>query len=159
MTFQATYKVKGSTASIVFAQQGAKTSFSTGTTAYYSDGATSTVCDSSNGTPSCSTGAKPLTGLLSLINPTQMSNAVLAATTSAVSVNHSTENHSGQSSSCVAYAVGLQRVKYCVNDQGVVTFIRIPTGTFELTAYTTNVSDAEVSVPAGAKFGPAPSAS
>ena len=70
-TFKATYRVKGSTLSIVFAQEGSKSSFSSGTSAYYSDGQTRTECDTSNGTPSCYTGAKPLTGLLSLISPTE----------------------------------------------------------------------------------------
>ena len=48
-------------------------------------------------------------------------------------------------------------MKYCINDQGILTYIRIPAGAFELTAYTTNVSDADVSVPANATLQSAPS--
>ena len=48
-------------------------------------------------------------------------------------------------------------MKYCVDDEGILTYIKIPTGTFQLTAYTTAVSSTDVSVPAGATFAPAPS--
>jgi hypothetical protein len=43
-----------------------------------------------------------------------------------------------------------------MNSQGIVTFIKIPEGAFDLTAYTTAVSAADVSVPANATFRPAP---
>jgi hypothetical protein len=132
----------------VFAQDGSKSSFSTGTTAYYSDGAINTVCDSSSGTPACYNGAKPLSGLLSLISPTRVSSAIQAA--AAVSVSHSTEHHNGQASSCIAYLDAGQKVKYCIDGQGIVTYIKIPNGAFELSSYTTSVSPADVSVPAGA---------
>ena len=157
--FKATYRAKGSNATIVFAQDGSLSSFSTGTTAYYSVGSNSTVCDSSSGTPLCYTGAKPLAGLLSLISPTKVSSAIQAAATAAVSVSHSTEHHSGQSSSCISYSDAGQNVKYCINDQGIVTYIKIPSGSFELTGYTTAVSTTDVSVPAGATMQSAPPAS
>jgi hypothetical protein len=149
-TFKATYRAKGSNTTIVFAQEGSKSSFATGTTAYYSDGSSNTVCDTSSGTPACYAGAKPVAGLLSLISPTKVSSAIHAAALAAVPVSHSTEHHSGQSSSCVAYSDAGQKVKYCINDQGILTFIKIPSGSFELSAYTTAVSPADVSVPAGA---------
>jgi hypothetical protein len=149
-TFKATYRAKGSNATIVFAQDGSRSSFSTGTTAYYSNGASNTVCDSSSGAPACYRGAKPLAGLLSLISPTNVSGAIQAAAAAALPVSHSTEHHSGQSSSCVAYFAAGQKVKYCINDQGIVTYIKIPSGSFELSGYTTVVSPADVSVPAGA---------
>ncbi len=155
-TFAATYEAKGDTATIVFAQRGPKTSFSSGTTSYYSDGATNTVCDTSSGVPSCYTGAKPLTGLLSLIDPAQETSAIQAANAEGQAVGYSTATHDGQLSSCISYTKAGQRLKYCINDHGVVTYIKIPTGAFELTAYTTNVSDAEVSVPANATMVPAP---
>jgi hypothetical protein len=157
--FKATYRAKGSNATIVFAQVGSQSSFSTGTTAYYSVGSNSTVCDSSSGTPLCYTGAKPLAGLLSLISPTRVSSAIQAAAMAAVSVSHSTEHHSGQSSSCISYSDAGQNVKYCINDQGIVTYIKLPSGSFELTGYTTAVSTADVSVPGGATMRPAPPAS
>jgi hypothetical protein len=147
-TFKATYRAKGSNTTIVFAQDGSKSSFLTGTTAYYSDGSSNTVCDSSSGTPACYTGAKPLGGLLSLLSPTRVSSAIQAA--AAVSVSHTSEHHSGQPSSCIAYSDAGQRVKYCIDVQGIVTYIKIPNGAFELTAYTTAVSPGDVSVPAGA---------
>ena len=106
--------------------------------------------------PSCYTGAQPLTGLLSLIDPAQESSAIQAANAEGLSVSYSTATHDGQLSSCVSYTKAGQRVKYCIDDHGILTYIRIPSGEFELTAYTTNVSDAEVSVPANATMVPAP---
>ncbi len=156
-TFEATYQAKGANSTIVFAQKGLKSSFSTGTTSYYSDGATSTVCDTSSGAPSCYTGAKPLAGLLSLIDPSQESSAIQAANTEGLAVSYSSATHDGQLSSCISYTKAGQRLKYCIDDHGIVTYIRIPTGAFELTAYTTDVSDAQVSVPTNATMVPAPS--
>jgi len=156
-TFKATYLAKGASTTIVFARKGSKTSFSTGTTAYYSDGATNTVCDSSSGAPSCYTAATPLSGLLSLMNPAQESSAIQAANAAGLSVDYSTATHDGQLSSCISYSKAGQRVKYCINDHGILTYIKIPTGAFELTSYTTAVSDADVSVPANATIRPAPS--
>ena len=157
MTFKATYQAKGVNTTIVFAQKGSKTSFLTGTTAYYSDGATNTVCDSSGAAPSCYTAATPLSGLLSLIDPAEESSAIQAANAAGVAVNYSTATHDGRLSSCISYSRAGQRVKYCIDDHGILTYIRIPTGAFELTAYTTDVSDADVSVPINATIGPAPS--
>ena len=155
--FEATYQAKGANTTIVFAQKGSKTSFSTGTTSYYSDGATNTVCDSSGGVPLCYTGARPLSGLLSLLDPTEDSSAIQAANAEGLTVNYSTATHDGQLSSCISYSKAGQRLKYCIDDQGIVTYIKIPTGDFELTGYTTNVSDAAVSMPANATVRPAPS--
>ncbi len=155
--FKATYEAKGANSTIVFAQKGAKTAFLTGTTSYYSEGASNIVCDSSSGVPSCYTGAKPLGGLLSLIDPARESSAIQAAASAGSPVDYSEENHGGQLSSCISYSNAGQRVKYCINDQGILTYIRIPAGAFELTAYTTNVSDADVSVPANATIQPEPS--
>jgi len=155
--FKATYEAKSANSTIVFAQKGAKTAFLTGTTSYYSEGASSIVCDSSSGVPLCYTGAKPLGGLLSLIDPARESSAIRAAAAAGSPVSYSEENHDGQLSSCISYANAGQHVKYCINDQGILTYIRIPAGAFELTAYTTNVSDADVSVPANATLQSAPS--
>jgi len=156
-TFKATYQAKGANTTIVFAQKGPQTSFSTGTTAYYSNGATNTVCDSSGAAPSCYTAATPLSGLLSIMSPTEEFSAIQAANAAGLSVNYSTATHDGQLSSCISYSKAGQRVKYCINDHGILTYIKIPTGAFELTAYTTDVSESDVSAPANATIRPAPS--
>jgi hypothetical protein len=43
-----------------------------------------------------------------------------------------------------------------MNSQGIVTFIKIPEGAFDLTDYSTAVSPGDVSVPTNATFRPAP---
>ena len=107
--------------------------------------------------PLCYTGAKPLGGLLSLISPAREASAIQAAASAGSPVGYSEETHDGQVSSCISYSDAGQHVKYCINDHGIMTYIRIPAGAFELTAYTTTVSDADVSAPANATMQPAPS--
>ena len=157
-TFKASYtstQGSGSTQTLTFAQKGSKSSFTSGTTTFYSDGTTSTFCDNSQSPPTCTqtsgTGANPLAGLLTLFSPQGVSSAIQAAAAAAagVTVSHSSETHGGQASSCISYSRAGQGVKYCVNGDGVVTLIQTPTGSFELTSYTTSVSDSDVSVPAG----------
>jgi hypothetical protein len=155
-TFMATYQAKGSNTTILFARMGSRSSISTGTTTFYSDGTSNTVCDTSSGTPSCYTGAQPLAGLLSPIDPAEASSAIQSVVASGVSVSYSTEHHDGLLSSCISYPNRGQHVKYCMNSQGVVIYLKIPTGAFQLTSYTTRVPDAYVSVPANATFHPAP---
>jgi len=156
--YKATYKAVGSSATITFAQLGARMSFSGGGTAYYSNGTNNTVCDSTNSPTSCYTGAKPLTGVLALISPKAVANAVLQAQSAqASSVRHDDEHHDGLASTCLAYTLQLQRIKYCLDDQGVVTYIKIPRAAFVLTDYTTSVSAADVTTPPGAITRPTPS--
>jgi hypothetical protein len=157
--FKATYRARGSAATIVFAQDGGQSSFTAGTTSYYSAGTADTVCDVSGGTPSCYTGAKPLSGLLSLISPAAVAGAIDTAATSSTSLNHSTEHHGGQLSSCISYTEQSQPVKYCLDDQGVVTYIKIPTAAFDLSAYSSSVTSADVSVPSDATLQPEPAVS
>jgi len=132
------------------------TSFATGATTYYSDGGASTLCDSAGGTVSCYTGAKPLTGVLALVNPSELAGGVRAASAHAVPMSLSSERHDGQPSTCVSYVTQGQRAKYCVDGAGVVTYLRIPSATFQLTGYTTAVTDAAVTVPPGATMRPSP---
>jgi hypothetical protein len=155
--FKATYRAKGgSGTTIVYAQIGSRSSLSTGTTTFYSDGTANTVCDTSSGTPACYTGAQPLSGLLSPIDPAQASSTIRAVESSGAPVSYSTEHHDGLLSSCISYPNDGQHVKYCVDGQGVVIFLKIPTGAFELASYTTAVSEADVSVPADATYQPTP---
>jgi hypothetical protein len=154
--YEATYKANGSPTTFTFAQLGAMTSFASGGTTDYSDGAQSTVCDAAGGTVSCDTGAKPLTGVLALVSPSELAGAVRAASAHDVPVKQSSEHHDGQLSTCVSYVTQGQRVKYCVNGAGIVTYMRIPSATFQITGYTTAVTAADVTVPPGATMLPSP---
>lgn len=153
--FKASYQARGSSTTLLFAKIGSRTSFVTGTTALYTNGAANTVCDTSSGRPSCYTGAQSPTGLLSVVDPSQESQAVHAAANAGASVSYTTERRGGQQSLCMAYSQSGQPVKYCIGELGIVTYLKIPSGTFELTGYTTQVTSADVSVPANATILPA----
>ena len=154
-SFKATYQAHGSSTTLTFAKIGSRTSFVTGTTAFYTNGGANTVCDTSSGKPSCYTGAKPPTGLLSVVDPSQESQAVHAAAAAGTSVSYTVEHRGGQQSLCMAYSQSGQPVKYCIGSMGIVTYLKIPSGTFELTGYTTQVTNADVSVPGDATMLPA----
>lgn len=153
--FKAVYQANGQPTTLTFAQDGSQSSFSTGPTSYYANGSTTTICDSSSGRPICYV-SSPLTGLLSLVSPANEASAIQEALVAGVRVTHSNERHDGEMSSCVAYAKSGQQVKYCTDDQGIVTFIKLPVGAFVLTSYSTNVSEADVSLPSGAEVVAAP---
>lgn len=143
-TFKATYHASiGGT--LTYAQQGPKSAFVAGATTYYSDGTTNSVCDTTTGTPVCHTRVKPLTGVLSLVSPANALTAIDTVARKGTPIVHSTQAGSGQ---CLAYTYGQQPVKYCVNSQGLVSYITTPYGTFRLVGITTTVSDSEVSSPA-----------
>lgn len=137
----------------MFAEIGAESSFSTGDTTFYTDGAKNTVCSTSNGHLVCYTGAQPLNGVLSLISPAKASNSIRSVIAATTQVKYSKEPHGV---GCVSYSVEDQPVTYCINNQGIISYINTATGTFKLTAYTTNVALSQVSVPAGAVMEPEP---
>lgn len=149
-TFKATYSASDHT-TVVYAQMGANSSFTAGSTGYYSIGASDTVCDNGNATPVCYTDAQPLQGVLSLVEPARASSAIRAAASGGASVTHTTESHGVQ---CLSYSLGGEQVKYCINRQGIVSYIGVPSGNFQLTQYTTDVSQADVSVPPNASTNP-----
>jgi hypothetical protein len=144
--FRATYSTAGSL-TIVFAQMGGQWSFGASPTTYYSNGSSATVCDTSTGTPVCTSNVRPLTGQLILINPTQ----TLAALSSAPSkgLTHSTQSNGDR---CVSYPASGGQIHYCVNGDGIVTTLRLPQGSVNLKSYSTNVSSTDVSVPSGARM-------
>jgi hypothetical protein len=149
-TFQATY-TGSDNSTMTFAQMGSRTAFSTGSTAYYRNGSADTVCDIGNTKPVCYTGAQPLQGVLSLVSPASTYAAIQAVVSGNVSVNHTTQDHGVQ---CLAYTFQSQSVKYCVDQQGIVSYIGIQGGNYKLTKFTADVSEASVSVPSNAVVNP-----
>jgi hypothetical protein len=150
--FTATYRAVNANATVVYSQLGSQSAFSTGSSTEYTSGSTSTVCDTSGPRPTCSTGGKPLSGLLSVLDPVSASAAVRAARAQGSSVKTSIEHQDNQISSCISYTQSGSHVKFCVNYQGVVDFIKIPNATFKLVGYTSAVTPADVSVPADAIY-------
>lgn len=145
LTFKTTYHVSiGGT--FGYAQSGVKSAFVAGATTYYTDGSTDTVCDDTSGTPVCTGTTRPLTGVLSLVRPANMYAAIGDLARSPDPVKPTTKSGLGE---CLAYTLQSEAVKYCVNSQGILSYIDTPYGIFRLTAFTTTVADSDVSVPGG----------
>lgn len=143
LTYKASYRSTSAGATLTYAQLGAQTAFAAGQTTYYSDGVTNTVCDTSSGHPVCYTDAKPLTGLLSLISPASAAHAIQALLDGATSVTQSTQS----GAQCLAYLLSAQKVKYCINGQGIVSYINVGAGAFKLNGLTASVSSSDVTAP------------
>lgn len=152
-TFEATYKLSSSASVVTYAQQGSLRSLSTGTATYFVNGSSNTVC--SGTPPTCYTGAKPLTGVLAVIIPAQAAGAIRALVTDNVPVTLTSETRGGAMSSCIAYDDQGIPVKYCLDAQGYLTFVKVPGGSFVRTSFSTQVTTA-LSPPAGATYQPAP---
>jgi len=152
-SFTATYEASGSNTTVTFTQLGSKSALATGTTTYYTDAATNTVCDTSQSPPACYTGAAPLTGVLSLINPAAAASAIRSATGESSAVTFQSEPDHVQ---CISYPLQSQTVQYCIDSAGLLTYVGSQIAAFHLTTHSTGVSDSEVSVPAGATLMPTP---
>ncbi len=168
-TFMATYSASNlssggtsSTQTITIAQKGTQSAFTTGSGSFYSNGTTDTFCGNSSGSLQCTqssgTGVNPLASLVDLFNPATVSAEIQAVAAAAgVSVTQSNETHGGLSSQCYSYTKSGQASKACFSSSGILTYASSAGGSFELTSFTTNVSDSDVSIPAGATIVTEPS--
>ena len=152
VNFKATYRAVNANSTVVYSQLGGRSAFSTGSSTEYTSGSTSTVCDTSGSRPVCTTSGRPLSGLLSVLDPASASAAVRAARAHGSSVKTSIQRQDNVRSSCVSYSQSGSRVKFCVNYLGIVDFLKIPNATFQLVGYTSAVTPADVSVPASAVY-------
>jgi hypothetical protein len=152
-SFAATYKLSGRSTVVTYAQSGSLSALSTGTATYYVDGSSNTVC--TTGTPTtCYSGSKPLTGVLAVIIPAQAADAIRIVVEHDVPVTLTSESRGGALSSCIAYDDRGIPVKYCLDSQGYLTFVKVPGGSFVRTSFSTQVTTA-LSPPAGATYQPA----
>jgi len=161
-TFKATYSATNSTTgttTITIAQMGTQSAFSSSSGAAYFDGTTTTFCSSGGQCEQTTgTGTDPYASLIDLFNAGTVSGEIQAyAAAQGVSITPSTETHGGLSSSCFAYSKAGQAFKFCFSDHGILTYVAAPNGTFELTSFSTNVTSADVSPPAGATIVTTPS--
>ncbi|MDE3086464.1 MAG: hypothetical protein KGJ77_06830 [Acidobacteriota bacterium] len=152
--FEATYKLSSNSTMVTYAQEGSSSSLSTGTATYFASGPSHTVCTVGS-PPTCYTGAKPLTGVLAVIIPAQAAAAFRALVANNVPVTLTSETRGGAMSSCIAYEDQGIPVKYCLDSQGYLTFVKVPGGSFVRTSFSTQVTTA-LSPPAGATYQPAP---
>jgi hypothetical protein len=159
-TFKATYKSTGSSSgTFVFAQKPPKTYFSSGESQLIDTGTTTYICTGSSGTPTCiaSGASNPLAGVLGLFNGAtittflQTARAQAAAHAAGYDLSYSDATYAGQPSKCVTATGPSGTSKYCVTDSGIIAYVSTPGGNvFELTDYTTSLSDSDFQLPAGA---------
>jgi len=162
-TFKATYSSSGgssSTQTIVFEQKPPKTYFSSGTGSVINDGTTTYYCDTSNSPPTCissSSSSNPLASLVGIFTGAtvaaflQSAQAQAAAHAAGYNLSYSSATYAGQPSHCVSASGPQGSGKYCVTDSGIIAYVDSGSGdVFQLTDYTTNVSDSDFSLPAGA---------
>ena len=145
LTFKATYKASAGRSTLTYSQMGTRSAFSDGTSTYYSDAGFNTECDMNNGGPTCYTNRQPLSGVLSLISPIDVLAALQELDASGTQgVIHNTQRNGVQ---CLTYTLQGQAVKYCIRPTGIVSLLSTPDGSFRLTAYTTTVTEGDVTPP------------
>jgi len=164
-TFKATYSSTGgsssSTSTVVFEQKPPKTNFSSGGGQVINDGKTTYYCSTSSGAPQCfasSTSSNPLGAVFGLFSGAavttflQTARAQAAAHAAGYNLTYSSATYAGQPSHCVQASGPQGSGRYCVTDSGIIAYVDSGSGgnVFELTGYTTNVSDSDFSLPAGA---------
>jgi hypothetical protein len=119
-------------------------------------------CSSSSGTPTCvSVGSTdPLADTLDFVTGDTALSALNALKTGIAqklpnfSASYSTATYAGQTAQCVSGTESTNTYKYCVTDSGVLAYAGGTStsgfGGLTITAFSTNVSSSEFSLPAGA---------
>ncbi|HUO47533.1 MAG TPA: hypothetical protein VMU09_01740, partial [Acidimicrobiales bacterium] len=161
-TFKATYTSSGSSSqTIVFEQKPPKTFFSSGTSQVINNGSTTYFCSNdSGGSPTCiasSGSTNPLAGILDIFSGAtvtaflQTAQAQAAAHAAGYNLSYSNGTYAGQASKCISATGPSGTGKYCVTDSGIIAYVDSGNGNvFQLTDYSTNVSDSDFQLPAGA---------
>lgn len=162
-SFKATYDMlSGSgTQTITVAQKPPKSSLSTEGSTVITDGSKSIVCSGAGTDVSCismgSGSANPAAGVMNLIDAKSIASVLkgyesqAAAKIAGVSIEEGSRTFAGIRSTCVTVTTGKTDVgEWCVGDNGVLTYVSSGGSKIELKSYSADVSDADVSVPAGA---------
>jgi hypothetical protein len=165
-TFKAEYKTSGAEGAetVVIEQKLPKTFFSSAGGTIINNGSATYYCTGSGGRAQCASqsGANPITSLASIFSPAaaisamQQAQAQLAAHLAGYSVTFTDQSFAGLAATCVNISAQGQTAKYCVAQNGILTYSGTSTSSFELTSYTTNMSDSDFSLPAGATVVTAP---
>ncbi len=173
-TFKASYTAtdsSGKQTTTTFEQKGAKSVFASGDgNSFINDGTTTYLCSagsssdsSTTAAPTCQnlgTAGNPLASVIGLYNGTtllpllQGLQAQVAAKAAGVSVSYTKETFAGQSSKCATWSYQGQSAKWCVTDSGIIAYYGGSgtggSGSFQLSSYSSNPSDDDFKVPAGA---------
>lgn len=167
VTFKAEYTYSGAGISgpITIEQKPPKTLFKTGDAEVLGTGTTTYYCSVSGSQPTClnAGNSNPLTAITQLFNPDNAATAIqaaqaqVAAHQAGYNVSFSTETFAGASSDCATITSASVTGKYCVTKSGVLAYSGTGTANFQLTSYSTSVSDSDFALPAGASTQTIPS--
>ncbi len=161
-TFKAVYSFTGSgtPGSVTIEQKPPKTVFKSGDGAVIGNGTTTYFCSATGAKPTCISGgsgsANPLAGITQLFNPESSLNAIraaqaqLAAKAQGYNVSFSTQSFAGVDANCVTVTGAGQTGKYCVTKGGILAYAGTSADNFQLSSFSTSVSDSDFSLPAGA---------
>jgi hypothetical protein len=175
LTFGATYSAVTSgsaakTETFTYAQMPPKSVFEVSGIKVIDTGTATYSCSSASGTPTCiseGTG-DPLADTLNFITGDTALTALNALKTGIAqklpnfSATYSTATYAGQSAQCVSGTESTNTYKYCITDSGVLAYAAGTStsgfGGLTLSAFSTNVSSSEFSLPPGATVVTTPSA-
>jgi hypothetical protein len=145
---------------VTIEQKPPKTVFKSGEGEAIGTGTATYFCSTGSAQVTCVTGgtgsANPLAGITQLFSPEsavaalQTAQAQLAAKAQGYDVSFSNENFAGVGAKCVTVSASGQTGKYCVTKDGILAFAGTAAQNFQLSSYSTSVSDSDFSLPAGA---------
>lgn len=168
-SFKAVYTAtnNGQTQTVTFEQAPPKSYFASSDGSVIDTGSTTYFCSTSSGQQTCistSGGQNPLAGLLQLFSPAtavtalQQAETEVAAHVAGVDVSFSSQTFAGQDSTCVTVNASGQSGKYCVaKSSGILTYEGTGSNSFELTSFSSSVTDSDFAPPAGATIETIPS--
>jgi hypothetical protein len=156
-TFKAVYTANesgGTATTVTIEQKPPKSLFSTGDGEAISNGSTTYFCSGTGASKQCvsESGPNPLAGLVTLFSPTtaitamQQAETELGAHLAGYNATFSTQTFAGQASNCLNLTASGVTAKYCVTKDGILAYEGAAGSNFQLTSYSTAVSDSDFSV-------------
>jgi ABC-type oligopeptide transport system substrate-binding subunit len=160
-TFKAVYTSNnnGTSTTVTIEQKLPKSVFITGDGTVINDGTTTYYCSTSGEQKTCvsqSGAGNPLASMAAVFSPQAAITAMKAAHTAVASklagvdVSFSSETFGGQDSSCVKVKSQGGEGKYCATKSGILAYSGTAESNFQLTSYSSDVSDSDFALPAGA---------
>jgi hypothetical protein len=161
-TFKAVYnsnESSGSSSTVTIEQKPPKSVFISGDSSVINDGSTTYFCSKSGDQTSCVTqsgSVNPMASVVALFSPQAAITALKAAHTALVSkiagydVSYKNETIGGESSDCVVIKAAGQDAKYCVTKAGILAYSGNASSNFQLSSYSSSVSDSDFALPSGA---------
>jgi hypothetical protein len=160
-TFKAVYTSSsgGTSDTVTIEQKSPKSVFASKGGSVINDGTKTYFCSVSSGPATCVTSTastNPFAALIQLYSPAaaisvfQQAQTQIAARVSGYNVTFSSQTFAGQASTCVNINGQGNAGKYCVTKSGILAYEGTATSNFQLTSFSSVVSDSDFSLPAGA---------